>query len=479
MTKNFNNLQAQYDETVDRLESCSLELKTLKKDLEASIADNVNHKQRSEESVQQALSARTELTRVEGELRETEGRVRSLEVTLEEERKERKALEAACRDNEKVAGQLQDKIGENFLIEETLQTLKLQVSQLEESLQGEQARADSAQQNLSSARLQLTQAEAELSRVKVEKDEMFLKNEKSIQSYEALQEQLASQVKSSDQTEFDRKNKVNQLERQISALENNLTSRSDNLELTEAELTRVTKEFENYKLRAQSVLKQSQEKGNEEQVKKKQEEIFALEKMNDALNDKLKSVGVELRTLTIERNGIQEEHERLMSRHSLLMQEIASKEKTWRDKIEQKELKIKEEKEDKAGSMERVQKSIDNLKQSHRQEIEMIKAHDTAEITKLKQQLDTSENEVIRLELMLQKEQEARRLAEESCETGGFDNRLDIREIEREACEGQEVETVVGLPLGSSITSPVPLDQLLAQADLPGETLLPLYCVYY
>ena len=106
---------------------------------------------------------------------------------------------------------------------------------------------------------------------------------------------------------------------------------------------------------------------------------------------------------------------------------------------------FKEEKEDKAGSMERVQKSIDNLKQSHRQEIEMIKAHDTSEITKLKQQLDTSENEVIRLELMLQKEQEARRLAEGTCETGGFDNRLDIREIEREACEGQEVESVVGL----------------------------------
>merc|ERR550539_1360471 len=118
--------------------------------------------------------------------------------------------------------------------------------------------------------------------------------------------------------------------------------------------------------------------------------------------------------------------------------------------------------------MERVQKSIDNLKQSHRQEIEMIKAQDTAEITKLKQQLDTSENEVIRLELMLQKEQEARRLAEESCETGGgFDNRLDIREIEREACEGQEVETAVGLAQTSTITSPVPLDQLLSQADLP------------
>ena len=59
--------------------------------------------------------------------------------------------------------------------------------------------------------------------------------------------------------------------------------------------------------------------------------------MNDALNEKLKSLGVELRTLTIERNGIQEEHDRLMSRHSVLMQEAAAKEKSWREKMEQRE----------------------------------------------------------------------------------------------------------------------------------------------
>ena len=50
LTKNFNNLQSQYDEAVDKLEASNLELKTLKKDLEASIADNVNNKQKSEES---------------------------------------------------------------------------------------------------------------------------------------------------------------------------------------------------------------------------------------------------------------------------------------------------------------------------------------------------------------------------------------------------------------------------------------------
>ena len=73
-------------------------------------------------------------------------------------------------------------------------------------------------------------------------------------------------------------------------------------------------------------------------------------------------------------------------------------------------------------------------------------------------------------------ETEARRLAEELL--GGYrgreslgrgDTRLDIREIEREACEGQEQgEASLGPAPGTAITSPLPLDQLLAQADLPG-----------
>ena len=163
-----------------------------------------------------------------------------------------------------------------------------------------------------------------------------------------------------------------------------------------------------------------------------------------------------------------------MSRHSVLMQESAAKERSWREKMEQKEILIKQSEHDNAGNIERIQKTLENLKQTHRQELELVKTNNTSEVCKLKQQLDTRENEVIRLELVLAKEQEGRRLAEElmgkAAESGNrFDNKLDIREIEREACEGQEVD-IQGL--GNSLTSPLPLDQLLAQSDLPGEFCL-------
>ena len=85
-------------------------------------------------------------------------------------------------------------------------------------------------------------------------------------------------------------------------------------------------------------------------------------------------------------------------------------------------------------NLERIQKSMESLKQIHQQEVERMKGTNQAEMSKLKQQIDAKENEVIRLELVLQKEQEARRQAEETAgRVGVFDNRLDISQIERES----------------------------------------------
>ena len=97
-----------------------------------------------------------------------------------------------------------------------------------------------------------------------------------------------------------------------------------------------------------------------------------------------------------------------------------------------------------------------------------------------------AENEIVRLEFVLQKEQEARKQAEETyaaSNSSGYNynnsgynsgsgimhsnmERLDISQIEREAAEGQEVDSY-SQPI-ASLTSPLPLDQLLAQSGATG-----------
>ena len=121
--------------------------------------------------------------------------------------------------------------------------------------------------------------------------------------------------------------------------------------------------------------------------------------------------------------------------------------------------------------------------------ISYFRTQHATETTKFKTQIDIAENEIVRLEFVLQKEQEARKHAEESSAinnggnytvggTGGNQagmGRLDISQIEREAAEGQEVDQSL---LASSLASPLlmPLDQLLAQPGNSGKFFLTRQC---
>ena len=130
-------------------------------------------KQKSEESIQQALiEKKTELTKMESQAREAEGKVYSLWITIEEERKDRKLLETNTKKTNEQTSQLEDIMGKRLLIEETVQSLKLQVRQLKETLLKEQNRADQALKNLNLTRSQLTQTKADLSRQKIETDKL-------------------------------------------------------------------------------------------------------------------------------------------------------------------------------------------------------------------------------------------------------------------------------------------------------------------
>merc|ERR1719216_258794 len=144
-----------------------------------------------------------------------------------------------------------------------------------------------------------------------------------------------------------------------------------------------------------------------------------MEKLNDALNEKLKSLSMEVKTVQVERQTLQEEHDRLMGRQSLLLQELASKEKGWRERGDEAEARVRRAEHEKGEAVERVQRNVEAIKQGHEQEVELQKAAHNKEIAKIQQQLDSAENEVIRLELVLVKEQEARRALAMSVEEAG------------------------------------------------------------
>ena len=133
-------------------------------------------------------------------------------------------------------------------------------------------------------------------------------------------------------------------------MEANLAAKSQSLKFKENGFILVSKEFENYKLRTQSILKQSKDKTSEKETKKKENDLFALEKINDVLNDKIKSMSLKFRTVSMKRNVWQNEQNRLMERFSPLLQNLELKKRAGekeKENIKNKATFLKQDKKDK------------------------------------------------------------------------------------------------------------------------------------
>lgn len=469
LTKNFTTLQAEYDQAIDNSDALEMKVKTLSKDLEVVMTESMNNKQLAEESLQGITSAKADAAKTADRVKELEIELASAKITLDQERLERKSLEEKTREADLTEGRLKDTCNQVKMLEDTQTTLKLQVDQLEVTVTQEQDRADRAQTQLATGRTHLNQVETELAKITGEAAELKFKFEEAQKNFEDTKQELSTVHARFEKTEVEERNRVSQLERQLSSVENKLQGRVCELQDRELELSRLRAEFDKYKVRAQSVLSQSREAANHPNSNSaSQDELLAVEKLNDQLNGRIKSLAAEVKTIEMEKSVLQDEHDRLMERHSLLLQELATKEKNWRSKFDGMET-----------SMKALKLSVDEISAKHSQEITLLKHNQTQEldlsrschlqeINRLKTQIDVAENEIVRLEFVLQKEQDARKFVEsQPGSRPEFDrDRLDISQIEREAAEGQEVEPAH--PIHASNSSPLPLEQLLAQSEHHG-----------
>jgi len=464
-SKNFANLQSEYDQAVDKIDALEKTVKALTRDLETTMTESINNKQSALDSGSSLGSLKGELSRLQESLKVRETELTSVNVTLDQERKERKCLETKIKEAEVRDNQLKGKTSELMVAEESISSLRQQVVELEETLEKEQERGNRAQASLTSTRDHLNKVETDLMRGSAEVQDLKSKLEEAQSSLEQTKEELSEVLSRTEKSGGEERNKVSSLERQLNAMENRMQNKIAECREREEELERLRKEFESYKVRAQSVLKQAKDNVNQEDRTKKKDEILAMEKMNDALQDKIRSLSLMLKTGELEKRGLQEEHDRLMERQSLLLQELAGKEKSWRSRLEEMEKKERSLEAELGKGAETLAQETEVLNQKLNQELELARTTHNVEMGRLKTQIDVAENEIIRLEFMLQKEQEARKQAEEN---GGSlphmeRERIDISQMEREAAEGQEVEPGPG----AFHTSPLPLEQLLALTEQP------------
>jgi len=439
LTKNLDILQGQHDTVLKELNKSDDGINNLKEELEACLTECRSSEKKTKESVRHAVSAKNELSKLEVKVKEEQEKIFSLEITIEGEKKKRELLETTKRKTDEQASvKLRDIQEDHVVLENEAEQLNLQVVKLEESFMKEQERADIAEETISSMQVKQQESQVESDLVRQEHATAELDKEKE----------------------------------RISALEDSLIAKNQSLVLKDEELVMVSKEYENYKLRAQSVLKQSKENVSKEDLDKKQEDLLALEKMNDSLNVKMRSISLLNKSIVVERNVLKEEQDKLTTSYNLLLEKLTIKELHWKENIEEKVARIRQVENKKMSEVEQFQIMIDSLKQSHQQEVEMLISTNLLEASRLKHEVDGKKNEVMRLKLVIQNEQEDRRKTGEAAGKSrvvgaGFFKQLDISQVEREACDGQEVNAGNVNTKDNSMTSTHPLEQLLAQNNPP------------
>jgi len=393
------------------------QLKTTEHELDENRKECLTLKERNKELVQQADSSRAELADLEVKITKADEKLKCLQQMVADERRGKADMEK-CK--EQVSANLKSIVDEKVLVEEKVEQFKVQVLQLEESLSKEK-------ENAGSLKAELTESEAEVARMKEEVAELVKEKQK------------------------------------VLSMDKELVDIRQCLELKEKEFVKISKEFENYKLRAQNVLKQSKEKssGDIEVLEKKQEELLTMEKLNETLEAKVASVNLQIKSVMTERSNLQDEIETNKKQYC---RGLEAQEKNSRERIEEQNAIIREmlmTGSEKTREVEKLEKLIDTLRLDHQKEVEMLKSTNLTELSRLRQELDGKKTEVMKLassiELVLRKEEDRKCQDDEGVSKPGEGNEkhTDICKVDRGACVGKEV----------SVSPILPLEQLLSETD--------------
>ncbi|PIK39003.1 putative GRIP and coiled-coil domain-containing protein 2 [Apostichopus japonicus] len=185
--------------------------------------------------------------------------------------------------------------------------------------------------------------------------------------------------------------------RTIRSLEMKNESLMDDLEMSRSQLVEIQGEFDSYKVRAQSVLKQQKTRDTSlvppDMTKGRERR---LEEVISQLRSKLQESNDKLTAMKHESEHLQEEHDRLLQRHGDIVQDLQLKEKTWRDKLEKMRVEKSERKQTETIKELSYQNEI--IASTFKDQIKQLRSDHQRTTEQLQHQLDGTENQLFRLQ---------------------------------------------------------------------------------
>ncbi|XP_035208937.1 GRIP and coiled-coil domain-containing protein 2-like [Stegodyphus dumicola] len=253
------------------------------------------------------------------------------------------------------------------------------------------------------------------------------------------------------------------------SLESRISSQKQEILIAHKEVESVKQEFENYKIRVHSVLKQQKSSTPtfmpiEPDLKEK------LETINEKLKIQVKDLSEKLTAMNLEYEALQEEHDNLLQRYNKAIDDNEKKDSEWHQRLQQ----INFEKNRLRAAQEELasQHLLQNemLVSTYKKQIKIMSEEHKRIVNDLQKQLDAADVEIARLQRDHQKSQSV------SVTPSASDNPVpfDILSQERQEGEGSENTEDINTPIRhlSLATIPtsgfLPFEKLLQSPPEPG-----------
>lgn len=523
--KNLQTLQQEYDKLEDTLEQQKAEMNKAKKNQDTALADIAKLRKELEQCLEEKTSMEKLMETCNSEKLTLERTRKEQTNQLKNLRKEVEVLNSSYREKEITVSQLQEqlnKLQQRLSEEETnhrvtkealetsmqeckknsLLTLEMddyerRLSQLTQQLGKEKARVSELESHLNTQReieqglhqqinLLEQRVAAEERRNKEAKEQLNISQqrlseaesfskEKEIALQDAkkyaehLREELEAQQLEMAATaaekqkieESSHKQQIALIEK-VSALEEQVEKLQLERDKFSMELTEVHSEFESYKIRAASVLRQKARPEESATVSEDgaQQEIGQLRKSNDMLRAKLEEMSTEIALLEQELSSVRQERARSADK----VQELLSMVSTQQQQIEQLQEKARDTALQHSEVLRNQKLQTETLVLCYKKQIKELEERLADETTAIKQQLEITEEKLRLTHKPLIEVSEKLLKNEASSFTPVTNPSMEITLLEREECEGSENADSMSPHLSSTRDrpkDPVPLERLL------------------
>lgn len=252
--------------------------------------------------------------------------------------------------------------------------------------------------------------------------------------------------------------------RTTKSLETKIITLEEQLKIANSEIMNIRQQFESYKIRVHSVLKQKQESDSVHitQDETKQE----MEKIIQQSREKIEELSEKLEVSLADNENNQKEHNQLLQHYEKLMEEAKLKDDYWNESLNQ--LKIERDtlhKQQESLTKQLQQQNV--ITETFKQRLNALQEKYANEVKLLQDQLEDAHSEIIQLQKEQQKTSSPTHLPEEPIH-------FDIFSQERQEGEGSECTDRRSItPVGNSSLNIIPssgfmsFEQLLQMPNEP------------